>query len=272
MLGIGALLYPTTANWFAERAQQSEISGYNETVQTLPSGERQQKLASAQAYNSKLPAGVLRDPYTNPDADADTAAYAAYRDTLNIADNGMIGELSYPSLSIDLPIYHGTGADVLAKGAGHLFGSSLPIGGPSTHSVLTSHSGLTNAELFTPLHQASVGDTFTISVLGETHYYQVQSTEVITPDQTDHLRIVNGQDLVTLITCTPIGINSHRLLVTAARIAAPDDSSLQTLAGHAGPGFPWWAVIFVTVSGAVAYILFVPSHRRRRTASTKEHQ
>ncbi|KAB1662054.1 class C sortase [Pseudoclavibacter sp. CFCC 13796] len=272
MLGIAVLLYPTASNWFAERAQQSAISGYNETVQTLSPNDRQQKLAAAEAYNSKLPAGVLRDPYTNPDANADTAAYSAYRDTLNLGDNGMIGELSYPRLSIDLPIYHGTSSEVLATGAGHLFGSSLPIGGPSTHAVLTSHSGLTSAQLFTPLHQASAGDTFTINVLGETHYYQVQSTEVITPDQTDHLRIVNGQDLVTLITCTPIGINSHRLLVTAARIPAPDDSGLQTLAGHPGPGFPWWAVIFVAVSGAAAYILFVPPRRRRRTASTKELQ
>lgn len=265
MAGVAALLYPTAANWFAVRAQQSQISGYAQQVESIPSADRQRALDLATAYNAKLPAGVLRDPYTNPGLDkeaADTAAYKAYQDTLNVTDNGMIGELSYQSLGIDLPIFHGTSDDVLTKGAGHLFGSSLPVGGPSTHAVLTSHSGLLNAALFTPLHEAQVGDTFTVQVLGETHYYRVESTEVISPDETDHLRIVPGQDLVTLITCTPIGINSHRLLVHGVR-ADPPPQTDDAQAVKTSPGFAWWAVIFVVVSGLVAWLLFAPPRRKR---------
>ncbi|MCD7101125.1 class C sortase [Pseudoclavibacter sp. 13-3] len=269
MIGTAVLLYPTAANWFATQAQQSQISGYSKQIDALPSADRQRAFELAAAYNERLPAGVLRDPYTNSGADRDTedtAAYAAYQDTLSVADNGVIGELQYSSLGIDLPIYHGTDDDVLAKGAGHLFGSSLPVGGASTHAVLTSHSGLPNASLFTPLHDAQIGDVFTVHVLGETHYYRVESTDVITPDETDRLRIVPGQDLMTLITCTPIGVNSHRLLVNAVRISSPADAA-ETQESRGGAGFPWWAVIFVSVSGIVAWLVFAPPRRRNHLST-----
>jgi sortase A len=264
MIGIGALLYPSAADWFAAWGHSSEISSHVRDVERLPDEERLEALRVAQEYNANLPTGALQDPYT-PDGQArdvaEDAAYQAYMEVLTVSDNGVIGEVSYPSLDISLPIYHGTSNDVLTKGVGHLYGSSLPIGGPSTHSVLTSHSGLVNAALFTDLPDAQIDDVFTVTVLGETRYYQVRHLENVLPDETDRLQINSGEDWVTLITCTPIGVNSHRLLVQAERIEAPPGEDDQTvMSGSAG--FPWWAIIFVAGSAAMAYLIFAPPRNR----------
>jgi sortase A len=170
---------------------------------------------------------------------------------------------------IALPIYHGTSDPVISKGVGHMYGTSLPIGGPSTRSVLTAHSGLPNAKLFTPLHQAEVGDTFWISVLGEDHHYQVRAIETVEPGDTESFKIIEGEDWVTLFTCTPIGINSHRLLVHAQRIADPGESGLEEVIGGDGVtlGFPWWALWFVGGSGVVAWVLFAPGRKKKKGAA-----
>ena len=260
VIGIGALLYSSAADWFATLGHNAEVSGYVEAVDQLPDEDRLDALRVAREYNSHMPQGVLRDPYSQVANDpADAAAYAAYEQVLRVSDNGVIGELRYPRLGIGLPVYHGTSDEVISKGAGHLYGSSLPIGGPSTHTVLTAHSGLVHASLFTPLPNAELGDTFQITVLGETHHYRVDSIETVQPDHTGALRIVNGKDYVTLITCTPIGINSHRVLVRGERIASPETAGTQVVAGDGRTaGFPWWAVGFVGGSAAVAYVLFAP--------------
>lgn len=263
MIGIGALVYPSAADWFATLGHDSSISGYVREVEQLPDETRLAKLEVAKEYNAHMPAGTLRDPYAigGDNADlAEDAAYQAYQQVLRVSDNGVIGELAYPTLRIALPIYHGTGNDAISKGVGHLYGSSLPVGGPSTHSVLTSHSGLLNASLFTALPKAKVGDTFSVTVLGEENYYQVDGIETVEPFITDSLAVVTGEDRVTLITCTPIGVNSHRLLVHAVRVAAPDfDSGTRTIAGDGKTaGFPWWALWFVGGSAAVGYLLFKP--------------
>lgn len=266
MIGIGAILYSNAADWFATRHHGSEISGYVDSVEQLPSAERIAEAQRAREYNAHLPQGVLRDPYLNPpDAEEEDAAYAAYQQILQISDNGVIGELRYPRLGIGLPIYHGTSDDVLARGVGHLYGSSLPVGGPSTHSVLTSHSGLVHASLFSPLPRAAVGDTFRIEVLGDEHYYRVESVETVLPEATESLQIIAGEEHVTLVTCTPIGVNTHRLLVHGIRIALPDDVGLgsRPLTSHEnGAGFPWWLLWFGFGSGAVAFILFSPPRAR----------
>lgn len=271
MIGIGALLYPSAADWFSTRNHNSEVSGYVQAVEQLPTAARLQKLQVAKDYNAHIPAGTLRDPY-GADGDAELnedLAYQAYTQVLQVSDSGVIGEMSYPRLGIGLPIYHGTGESAISRGVGHLYGSSLPVGGPSTHAVLTSHSGLVKASLFTRLPQAAVGDTFQVTVLGETHHYAVESIETIEPFITDSLAIVPGEDRVTLITCTPIGVNSHRLLVHGVRIASPVSDGTHTLAGDGRTaGFPWWALLFLGGSAATAYLLFVPpKHRERKRGS-----
>lgn len=276
MVGIGALLYSSAADWFASINHNSEISGYVRLVEQLPDETRLEKLQLARDYNTHMPAGTLRDPYAagadNSDL-AEDAAYQSYLEVLRVSDDGVIGEVSYPRLGISLPIYHGTGEAAISKGVGHFYGSSLPVGGSSSHSVLTSHSGLVNASLFTPLPKARIGDTFQVTVLGETHHYEVDGIETVEPFVTDSLGITPNEDRVTLITCTPIGVNSHRLLVHATRVSAPDADSGGAIAGDGKvTGFPWWAVGFLGGSGLIAYLLFAPPRRSasRHSSPTRD--
>ena len=270
MVGIGALLYPAAADWFSTIGHDAEVAGYVREVQQLPEQARIDHLRVADEYNAHMPSGVLRDPYTASGEVIDLAqdaGYQAYLDVLRVSDNGVIGEVSYPRLGISLPIYHGTSDDVLSRGAGHLYGSSLPIGGPSTHTVMTSHSGLVNASLFSDLPGARIGDVFTVTVLGQQHHYEVRARETVLPDQTDSLRIIEGEDWVTLITCTPNGVNSHRLLVHAQRIDTPvtDDPGIRAIAAEGRTvGFPWWSVGFLAGSAAIAFVLFAPPRSQRR--------
>lgn len=270
MIGIGALVYPSAADWFATLSHRAEISGYTEAVEQISISEHDARLSAAREYNTGMPRGTLRDPYSSPrDERTADSAYDAYLDVLRVSENGVIGELAYPRLGIGLPISHGTSEEVISKGVGHLYGSSLPVGGPSTHSVLTAHSGLVHASLFTPLPEARLGDVFQVSVLGETHFYEVDSIETVLPEQTEGLRIVDGEDYVTLITCTPIGINSHRMLVRGVRIADPEGGATSREIAGSGQaaGFPWWAVWSVAASSAVAWVLFAPPRKKQRRAS-----
>ncbi|MFT4231600.1 MAG: class C sortase, partial [Leucobacter sp.] len=263
MAGLGALLYSPAADWFSTLHHDGEVSGYVREVDALPESTRLGALDAAREYNAHLPAGVLRDPYADDAVDDELladAGYRAYEQVLSVGDSGVIGRLGYPRLGIGLPVYHGTSDAVLSKGVGHLYGSSLPVGGPSTHAVLTSHSGLVRASLFTPLTEARLGDVFQLVVLGETHYYEVDRIETVLPEQTESLAIVDGEDYVTLITCTPIGVNSHRLLVRGVRVPPPDGAGDRAVAGDGRTaGFPWWAAGFAAGSGIVALLLFAPS-------------
>lgn len=242
MLGIAALLYPSAADWFATLRHNAEISGYVQAVAGLPDPAREAVLQAARAYNAQLPPGVLRDPYTSAVSTGDLAkdpGYQRYQGLLAPAGPttaagsgaGVMGELDYPGIGVSLPIYHGTGEDSLTRGVGHLYGSSLPVGGSSTHAVLTSHSGQVNASLFSTLPEARIGDVFQVSVLGERLFYRVDRIDTVLPEQTENLTIVPGGDFLTLITCTPIGINSHRLLVRGERIPAPEGAGREAIAG-----------------------------------------
>ncbi|MHA3725163.1 class C sortase [Leucobacter sp. HY1910] len=266
MLGIGLLVYPDAASWFARLGHNAEISGYVDRVAQTPDAEKQRILDAAYAYNDTLDPGPLTDPYIaqNPDEAARTAVYEAYDDLLRISGTNAIGTLSYPRLDIGLPIYHGTADETIAKGVGHMFGTSMPVGGPSTHSVLTAHSGLPQSKLFTDLLKAKVGDEFWISVLGEDHFYRVEAVETVLPEDAK-FDIAEGEDRVTLFTCAPIGINSHRFLVHAVRIADAPQAGAEAIAGDGlRAGFPWWAVWFVGGSAAVGWVLFAPPKRRKR--------
>ncbi|MBO9523214.1 MAG: class C sortase [Nocardioidaceae bacterium] len=245
--GLSVLLFPAAGAWFSDRAHASTVSGYVETVKSMTPAQTRKLLEQAHAYNKHLPTGPLRDPYSASGRGRETALGAdaeTYLHTLDVGTDGIIGVLAIRPINLSLPVYHGTGSHALDRGVGHLFGSSLPVGGPGTHAVLTGHSGIAGVTLFSNLHQVQLGDEFTVTVLDRTLTYKVDQIETVLPEQTEDLQRVPGADYVTLVTCTPIGVNTHRLLVRGIRVPTRDDSARQPdfLTGHGGPGFPWWIV------------------------------
>ncbi|WP_229663314.1 class C sortase [Microbacterium album] len=259
--GVCVLTYPTAGNWFTDLAHGSEVSGYVSHVEGTPTDELADQLDDARAYNANLPAGPLRDPYIlNASGEAVSLEEdrADYLGQLALAPGSPMARIRIPSIRADLPIFHGTDDDVLRKGVGHLHGSALPVGGEGTHSVLTGHSGLPEATLFTRLHELTEGDLFYIDVAGERLAYRVDRIVTVEPNDGEELRQTAGRDYVTLLTCTPIGVNSHRLLVRGERI--DDDSAEAAISSlpsePASPGFPWWTLALAggaAVSGTIAW-------------------
>ena len=270
VLGFAVMLYPSAADWFSRIAQADQIAQYHLDTQDLDPAVRSEALALADAYNARMPEGPLRDAFAfeSPDSDVE-AGYAAYEKLLRVSDSGVIGRVKFDSAGIDLPIYHGTDEAVISTGAGHLYGSSLPVGGPTTHSVLTAHSGLPNASLFTPLHDVEVGDEFWIDVLGEQHWYRVDQIVTVEPGDLREMQIIEGRDYVTLFTCTPVGVNSHRLLVRGERIATPP-AEVGVRQNSSDAGFPWWVVVFVAGSAVAGFLVYAPARRSRRAARRAE--
>ena len=212
--GIIVFMYPTVSNYLAEKNQAEVIHEYNDAVAELDEETIEEELEKAQTYNENLSGDPVHDPFV------EGSGYALpddYTDVLNISGNGVMAYIEIPEISVYLPIYHGTDDEVLEKGVGHIQQTSLPIGGSSTHCVLTGHTGLPNAELFTRIDELEVGDTFYIYVLNQTLKYEIYETEVIEPEDISELTIEDGRDLITLVTCTPYGVNTHRLLVKAER-------------------------------------------------------
>ena len=208
LVGVGILAYPSVSEYLSQRNSSRATASYDDAVLQMENARREELLAQAQDYNRQL-AGS--DPAAGSDATALTPE--SYWDLLNVDATGMMGYLEIPRLNTTIPIYHGTEEDVLQVGIGHLQTTSLPVGGPSTHAALSGHRGLPSRSLFTGLDQMEVGDHFYITVLGETLCYTVDQILTVLPHEMDALAITPGQDYVTLITCTPYGINSHRLLV-----------------------------------------------------------
>jgi len=275
LAGSGVLLYPMAAAWFSDRVHAGQVTAYVESVGALTTAEQAEMLAEAHAYNDALPDGPLRDPYTfnaNGVVTEVGDGVAAYRSTLTVGAGGMMGVVEIPEIGVDLPVYHGTSDATLAKGIGHMYGSSLPVGGEGTHAVITGHSGYVNSTLFNDLAQMHLGDTFTIKVLNEVLTYRVDHIVTVLPDDSDALRRVPGKDYVTLITCTPTGVNSHRLLVRGERIPTPVvDSTIANRAAVLDPGFPWWAAFLVgTVTGVV--LLTLPLRNRTRGLPRHAHE
>jgi len=272
LIGLGVMLYPSAAAWTTDRVHDSQIASYSETVGQEDPATLQQQLAAAQAYNTALPSGPVRDPFTidgSGDAEEIAGGPANYRDTLSVGSSGMMGTLLIPKIGVSLPIFHGTSDATLAKGVGHLYGTALPIGGAGTDAVLTGHSGFANATLFNELPRLVVGDTFQIQVLGETLTYRVDQITVVLPDDTDSLQPIAGEDHVTLVTCTPIGINTHRLLVRGVRIPTPaGDTGSHDLTQTIVSGFPWWALV---LAGAIVVIVLATRPLRRRLGTGPRH-
>lgn len=244
MVAMGVGLYPMTASWVSSYNQSEIIRDYADELDAVdPSVEEQ--LEQANQYNSALSAGVLLESNVNvPTGDGQLSDESLrYEDILSANGAGLMGRIKISKADVDLPIYHGTSESVLLQGAGHLEGSHLPIGGEGTHSVITAHRGLANSTMFTNLNRVEIGDTFTAEVFGEVLTYRVNETKVVQPGDTDVLLAVPGEDLVTLITCTPLGINSHRIIVTGERIPTPNAEVLAAGASPTIPGFPWWALL-----------------------------
>lgn len=213
--GLCLLLYPWFANAWNERRAADLIGNYGEQVQRQASEQDYSAVfAAADAYNETLVDRGIPDAFAIQ-TPSDQQNYASQ---LNVGNDGMMGYISIPRISVNLPIFHGTGSDVLEKGAGHLEGSALPVGGPSTHCVISAHRGLPSAAMFTDLDQLSVGDHFYLTVLDRRLAYEVDGVEEVEPDETRSLAVEEGQDLVTLVTCTPYGVNTHRLLVHGHRV------------------------------------------------------
>lgn len=279
LLGVAIMLYPTVSSLINARNQSQVIGSYQESVAQFTEEEIAAFFAEAEAYNERLRKSsiVLTDPF---DETARRVILEGYSDLLNVNGDGVMGyvdmNIQERDIRIHLPIYHGTSQTVLARAVGHLEGTSLPVGGEGTHSVLSAHNGLASAKLFDDLEKLKgiadndlkEYDTFTITVLDEVLTYRIYSVEVVEPDDISSLGIRDGEDQVTLVTCTPYAINSHRLLVHGTRILTPEETVeeepvtvLQTVP------FSWR---YLAIGGAVALfailalILIIRRGRKRR--------
>lgn len=205
------IAYPTFSDWWNRMHQSYAVAAYVEQTEDLSSAEKQTMLGAAREYNEKLAANGDRWHMTSEQK-------KLYDETLDVTGTGIIGYVTIPRIKVKLPIYHGTGDGVLQIAAGHLAGSSLPVGGGTTHAVISGHTGLPSARLLTGLDELEKGDTFAFHVLDETYTYEVDQISVVLPSEINELNIESGADYATLITCTPYGVNSHRLLVRGHRI------------------------------------------------------
>ncbi|MBE6852988.1 MAG: class C sortase [Ruminococcus sp.] len=208
--GISIMLYPIVSNWWNSKVQSKAVASYNETIEKIDTEALENMLEEAREYNRKL--ARVDEPFLFYDK------VPGYNHILDVSGTGVMGYISIPVINVDFPIYHGTGEEVLSIAAGHFQGSSLPVGGKTTHSVISAHRGLPTAKLFTDLDKVVVGDTFTITILNEIFTYEVEDITIVTPDDLSNIRVVPGEDYVTLMTCTPYGVNTHRLLLRSKRI------------------------------------------------------
>lgn len=215
LLALGLTLYPVVSNYYNQRHQSQIQTAYREVLEQTDTTELKRIRVRAVEYNKSITPGAAEEAYTQ---ESIMAASDDYVNQLDLGGTGIMGYVVIPKIDVDLPIYHGTGSDSLDRGTGHLLGSSLPVGGESTHAIITGHSGMASQKMFTDLEQLREGDVFYLCVLDEVLAYQVDAIHTVLPHDTTFLGVVPGEDLCTLVTCTPTGINTHRLLVQGSRI------------------------------------------------------
>lgn len=267
IVGFSSALYPIVSNWQNQRLQERMIKTYEETTSNIDTTKLEEEKSKARDYNRKLYENgvVLSDPFDEKRYIADAQTYL---ELLDLSGDGVMCYIEIPKISLTLPVYHTTDADVLQQGIGHLEGSSLPVGGETTHSVLSGHRGLPSAKLFTDLDQMQEGDRFYIHMLNETLAYEVDNITVCEPDDVSELKIKKGEDYVTLVTCTPYSINSHRLLVRGHRteyVKETENRTDVTLAGVIKIHLYELAVLSVFVITVIVIItILVRSDRKRR--------
>ncbi len=210
LAGVGILLYPSVSDWWNSMHATRAIAGYVTAVEDMSGQEKEAILEEARAYNTRLPNGVN---FTLTEEQR-----AEYNSLLDITGTGIMGYVQISAIGVNLPIYHSVDESVLQIAIGHIPGSSLPVGGERTHAILSGHRGLPSAKLFSDLDQMVEGDTFTVNIMDQTTTYMVDQIRIVLPEETDELAIRDGRDYCTLVTCTPYGINTHRMLVRGRRI------------------------------------------------------
>lgn len=219
ILGIGLIAYPSVSDWWNSYHQSRAIMDYQDKVSHIDKRQYQKILARAENYNKQFLETNIKWQLTKEEK-------KEYNSQLSIDQSGNMGFITIPKINVNLPIFHGTSEDVLQTSIGHLEGTSLPVGGQSTHSVLSGHRGLPSAKLFSDLDKLRVGDRWTVNILDETYTYEVDQIRTVLPKDLSNLQIEEGKDYQTLLTCTPYGINTHRLLVRGHRVANEDGDAL----------------------------------------------
>ena len=270
--GAGIFLYPAVSNLLAEKNQQKVIHTYEAEVENLDQEELDAAWEEAQTYNENLAGDPVHDPfimgsgYVLPDN---------YGEVLNIGDDGVMGYIDIPKISVYLPVYHGTGEEVLAKGAGHLEMTALPVGGENRHSVISAHRGLPSAELFTRLDEMVEGDRFYIHILDRTLAYEVDQIKVIEPEELSLLQPEEGKDLATLLTCTPYAVNTHRLLVRGTRVPYEEEAA-QAYSSAVEADRAWLGVYLAAIPAGITVLAVGAGILRRRRGkeekTVKQHR
>ena len=270
-IGIVIMLYPAVSSIINAKNQSQVIDGYVEKVESFSDGRIESLWKQAVQYNKKLKNStvVMTDPF---DEEAVKITSQEYEDTLNIDETGLMAFIDISKIGVHLPIYHGTGESVLAKAVGHLQGTSFPIGGKDTHSVLSAHTGLAKAKLFTDLDELAIGDTFYITVLDEVMTYKIYDIEIVEPEDISSLKIEDGKDLCTLVTCTPYGVNSHRLLVHGERIPTLGEAEPELMTTLQTVVFAWEYLLIggVLFLGAMVLLIFLIRRRQERKRRIRE--
>lgn len=271
LAGLSLLLYPFVANQWNNYRQKQLISGYEQVVSDKEAAEGidyDAERKKAEDYNEALLPCVLPDSFALAES---SGVDPVYMNTLNIAGDEMMGRVEIPKINIKIPIYHTTEEDVLNKGAGHLEGSSLPVGGANTHAVISAHRGLPSASLFTDLDQMKVGDHFLLHVLDETLCYEVDKISVVKPEDTSALAVEDGQDLVTLLTCTPYGVNTERLLVRGHRVPYVEEEVKEEKTVLSGSSlhtnYLLWVFVGLSVTALFVFVLYLKETKLKRRAN-----
>lgn len=268
LIGLAVLLYPPVSMKWNSYRQSRLVSAYEQEVNDSQSQARNiEQVTAAQKYNQTLFAPAVPDAFAIRNGVRD----AFYEKLLNISGNGMIGHIDIPAIKVDLPIYHYTTPEVLEKGAGHLLGSALPVGGTSTHSVISAHRGLPTAIMFTNLDRLEPGDHFYYHVLGQVFAYEVDQIQTVKPSELDSLKAATGEDLSTLVTCTPYGVNSHRLLVRGHRIPY-SETVLEEDVAHSHSSISYKRLLISVLIGLAAsglillfWLKWLPAMKKKRT-------
>ena len=271
LAGLSLLLYPFVANQWNNYRQKQLISGYEQAVSEKEAAEGidyDAERKKAEEYNEALLPCVLPDSFALAES---SGVDPVYMNTLNIAGDEMMGSVEIPKINIKIPIYHTREEDVLNKGAGHLEGSSLPVGGANTHAVISAHRGLPSASLFTDLDQMKVGDHFLLHVLDETLCYEVDKISVVKPEDTSALAVEDGQDLVTLLTCTPYGVNTERLLVRGHRVPYVEEEVKEEKTVLSGSSlhtnYLLWVFVGLSVTALFVFVLYLKETKLKRRAN-----